>query len=985
MRIGDSLCGFRVLSLRDLPEYRSTAAHLRHEETGCEVLHLGSADAENLFAFCFTTPPVDETGVTHIAEHCALSGSRKFPLKEPFSVLMKGSMHTFMNAFTFPDRTVYPASSRNRTDFFNLMLVYGDAVFFPLFRKETFMQEAWRFEAGEAGLRYSGIVYNEMKGSYSSPESVVGDWAYRSLFPDTPYRFDSGGDPKYIPDLSVKDLRGYHRRFYHPSNCRIFLHGDIPLEEELSFLQKNFLGEFGKGRAADPLALQKRWETPRRVEKTYPIRPDSPTGRRTSICLSWLTVPVTDPLRLLAMEMLTEILIGSAGSPLQKKLVDSGLGEDVSPASGLETELRETVLCVGLRGTEPEREDDVRQLILETMESLARNGVELTLVDSVINRVEFRNREIRGGGSPYALRLMRRALRGWVHGLDPVDSLVFTPVMEEVKLRLNAEKGFFEEYIRTELLSNSHRVTLVVKPDPVQEVNDSRELSVRLEGISAGLDAKRKKRIVTDQKAFTAYQRRVESDEETAVVPSLTVGDLPRRVEIIPSVRASVLAAPLFMHDIFTNGIAYIDVFFPLDSLVPGLSRFMPLFCRAVCGSGAPGISYGEMAIELFRLTGGFYSSLDASGIVGNPSRIGSHVFFRLKALWKNLGPALDLAGALIGKADFGDTARLRDLVLELRNDQKSALIASGHHFAALRAAKRICVSARYEEEWKGIEQVVFLEELAAHIDARMGEVQAALEGIRAAIISQSTAVLNATVPEEYFPALAAPLERFLRMFPETPPAAAPNGTVDHGREAGAAVAAESLVTSATVGYVARAIEGFRYEDPASAMQTVLSQLMSSGYLWEKVRMEGGAYGVFSFARNMDGVFIFTSYRDPNIVRTLQAYREALEGIADGGVDGKSIERAVIGTVGKEERPMDPGEKGFVSIQRHLYGITDAMRQERRALVLAADSDALKRTAGTLLQGFDRGFSVVVAGRKAIEEAGREKPELLSAVIELPE
>ncbi len=980
--------GFRVLDVRDLPEYRSLATHFRHEATGCEVLHLATKDTENLFAFSFTTPPVDDTGVTHIAEHCVLSGSRRFPLKEPFSVLMKGSMHTFMNAFTFPDRTVYPASSLNRADFFNLMHVYGDAVFFPLLRKETFMQEAWRFETNgnTDGLRYSGIVYNEMKGSYSSLESVVGDWAYRSLFPDTPYGFDSGGDPEFIPDLAVRDLRGYHARFYHPSNCRIFLYGTIPVEDELSFIQSRFLESFGKGKAVEPLPLQKRWSSPRRVEKTYPVRPGSPTTRRTSICLSWLTVPVTDPVELLAMEVLTDILLGSAGSPLQKKLVDSGLGEDVSPASGLETELREAVLCVGLRGTEPEREEAVTGLVFESLDGLVRDGIEPRLVESVINRVEFRNREIRGGGSPFGLRLMRRSLRGWVHGMDPIESLVFTPVMDSLKKRLEGGKGVFEEYIRRDLLSNPHRVTLIVKPDADQEAKEAAALAARLEELRAGMDAKAMKRVAADQEAFTAYQRRVESPEETARVPSLTIADLPWTVDTIPSIRAKAGGStPLFLHDIFTNGVVYIDVFFTLEGLDRGLSRYLPLFCRAVCGSGAPGISYAAAAIELFRLTGGFFSSLDVSGIAGDPAGIGTHLFFRLKTLWKNLEPALDLAGKLIRTADFRDMTRLRDIVLELRNDQKSALIARGHQFASLRAASRLCASARLDEEWKGIEQVLFLEDLAEHIDARIEDAAGCLERIRAGLIAQSAAILNATAPEENFPELTAALDRFIHAFPETPTASAASAGGQKPLEPMPAVAVESLVTSASVGYVARAIKGFRYENPASAMQTVLSHLLSTGHLWEKVRMEGGAYGVFSFARVMDGVFLFVSYRDPHIIRTLEAYRDALARVARGGVDGESIERAVIGTVGKEERPMDPGEKGFVSIQRHLYGITDAVRQERRELVLAADSGALKGAAEALAQAFDGGCSVVVAGRKAIDEAGLENPELLSAVIELPE
>ena len=490
------MTGYQLLSRRDVREYRCTAMHLRHERTGCEVLHLATQDTENLFAFSFATPPADDTGVAHILEHSVLSGSQRFPLKEPFSALLKSSLNTFLNALTYPDRTIYPAASCNRADFFNLLSVYGDAVFFPLLRAETFMQEAWRLEpagepgagaAGEAGLQYAGVVYNEMKGAYSSPDSVVGEWTYRSLFPDTPYGFDSGGDPRVIPTLTHEALRAFHGRYYHPSNCRIFLYGSIPPEDILRALDEQFLGRFTAAPVSSAVPLQPRWKSPRRLEKTFPVQRETPLAKRSTIGLSWLVDPVTNPLALLSHEVLSEILVGSAGSPLRKALIDSGLGEDLSPVTGLETDLREMIFAAGLRGTDPEKEAAVQALILQTLSGLADKGLDPGLVQSMVNRVEFRNREIRGNGQPYALRLMGRCLRGWTHGMDPVDSLAFTPAMEELKARIAAGSGYFEAMIRERLLENTHRVTLVVRPDPDQEAREQGEAAAALRSLEAGL------------------------------------------------------------------------------------------------------------------------------------------------------------------------------------------------------------------------------------------------------------------------------------------------------------------------------------------------------------------------------------------------------------------------------------------------------------------------------------------------------------------
>ena len=986
MKTRESIRGFDVMSRRALPEYRADGLHLRHRVTGCEVLHLATTDTENLFAFCFTTPPRDDTGVSHIVEHSVLSGSKKYPVKEPFSVLMKGSMHTFLNALTYPDRTVYPAASCNHADFFNLLAVYGDAVFHPLLRKETFMQEAWRLEAGDGAdaPRYVGIVYNEMKGARASPDSIAAEWTARSLMPDTPYRYDSGGDPAQIPGLSLEATRAFQARFYHPSNCRIFLYGDIPIEELLAFLDEKLLCGYTAQRVDASVPLQKSWTAPHRVVKTYPVMPETPLSKRAIITLAWLLPAVTDAVELVTHEVLSEVLVESAGSPLRKALIDSGLGEDLSPVTGLETDLKQMIFAVGLRGTEVDREDRITRLILDTLGLLAHDGLDRGLVQSMINRVEFRHREIRGGGSPYGLRLMGRALRGWVHGADPFDALEFSRSMKELTARMAADPRYLEKRIEAGFISNHHRLTLIVDADRMQEQREQEEEQARIASAWSRLSSAEQDAVRGETRAFEEYQEAPDSPESLALIPSLRRADIPEAVERIPH-RDTITPAgvQLALHDIFTNEIVYLDLIFPTDSLAGEHSLLLPLFGKAVCGSGLPGAPYDEVALDLFRLTGGFSAALDAGGIAGSETAFAQHVFFRTRFLRENLSEATALIARLLAAADFRDLERLRDMILELRNDMKAALVPGGHQFAMLRAAGMISASVAREEEWRGITQLLYLEKLAGSLETELPRVAGALEHIRVALLSKKLLIANATSAADCFEETARAVDQLASALPAGMEATADAAASAAARPAG--LSAESLVASAPVGYVARAMPGIRFDHPLSGPIAVLGHMLSTGYLWEKVRMEGGAYGAFSYPRNMDGLFLMGSYRDPHIVRTLHAFDEGLALMERAELDAVEVDHAVIGTVGREDRPLDPGEKGFVSIQRKLHGVTDDARQARRRSLLATDRKGIGEAARLLRASAGKGFTAVIANRASLAEAAREIPALAGRIIELPE
>ncbi|MCK5736031.1 MAG: insulinase family protein, partial [Spirochaetaceae bacterium] len=748
--------GFETLSVDILDEYRGRGIHLRHLSTGAEVYKVEADDSENLFSFTFRTPPADHTGVPHILEHSVLCGSEHYPLKDPFLVLLKGSAHTFLNAMTYPDKTVYPAASTVKADFLNLLRVYGDAVFFPQLKKEAFEQEGHRLELDDEGkLVRAGIVLNEMKGSYSSAESVAGDWTLRSLFPDTPYSWDSGGDPEHIPSLSYESFRDFHNNWYHPSNARIFLYGDHDLAEVLSILDGEFLSHFSRREISSQIPLQFRWNKPRQMNASWPSASGDSVENKTTISLNWMLGETTNPEAVLSAQVLSFILLGHGGTPLQKAIVDSGLGEDLSPVSGLETDLRQMVFSAALRGTNPEKRDDFENLIDGVLENLVNDGLDSDLVEGALRSVEFRAREIRGG-SPFGMRLMNRALRGWLHDRPPMESLVFEAPMKN--LRQQVKKGFFEDIIQRDFLDNNHRSTVVISPDPELQVR--RETSERHSLDELQKSMKDLGELHTSMEKLEAFQDTPDSPEDLARIPFLSRDDLPGDVRKISLDEGLHGAVSWFRHETFTNGINYLELAFDMEGLDPELQLWMPLFGRAITDVGLPGKAHDEVAREMAMKTGGLGCSLEAAPVHPDAGGgVSRRLFLHLRALNRQWNEALKLTLRLLLSADFSDVSRIKDLLLELRNDFRSAIVPSGHVFASLRASSRHSQAAAWEDLWYGIEQLRFLQTVSDDVDGAE-RASRALISIRKSLIRKGNLSLVVTAdPAEAGDALEKVLE----------------------------------------------------------------------------------------------------------------------------------------------------------------------------------------------------------------------------------
>ena len=977
---GDLISRFEVLSVDTLDEYRSVAVHLKHIKTGCRVFKIITDDKENLFSFTFRTPPSDNTGVAHIIEHTVLCGSKNFPVKDPFLSLAKGSMNTFLNAMTFPDKTMYPAGSAVEQDYFNLMQVYGDSVFFPLLNEHMFRQEGHRLEIDEEGKLYrTGVVYNEMKGSYSSVESIAAEWSGRSLFPDNTYGYDSGGDPKEIDQLTYDQFVNFHDTYYHPSNCWISLYGNSDLEKNLNFLEEHFLSKFDEPRLIDSeVRQQSEWSEPLYMEKFWPSAPeDKDLTRKTTHTLNWKLAPVTEPKGVLETQILAEVLMGNAGAPLLKALQQSDLGEDLSPVSGLETELQDLIFTASIRGSEPEARDPFVELVFNTLKDIVAKGIDEDMIEGAIHAVEFRAREIRGGG-PFGLRLIRKQLRGWLHGASPSKTLRFNKYIDEVKENCR-KKGYLENLIEELFIKNSHYSVVSVRPDNRLQQKENEISSKKMGDLLESMSEDDIAALTAKNNQLKEFQETPDTEEAQNSIPFLNRSDVPHDVIKIPTVKGSTKGITWYKHELFTNGIIYCDMGFTMDSLDPDLMIWMPLFCKTLSSMGLPGLPYDETARLLSLHTGGFGASLEASSTFIDKEML-KVIYVRFKILSEQTDKGLELVSRLIREIDFSDINRLKDLILEIRNDYKSSIIPSGHSYAMMRSGCRFSEAGALEESWYGISQLEHLTEVSENLsDEKLREIAKTLGLIRSELFNRESIKINVTAPDGEGDKVVHTLIEDLNILEEGMANKSELPELFRHESKG-----EGLAVPSTVSYVSLSLPGSRLGTKEHASTLLLSHLLKTGYLWEQIRMRGGAYGAFASNSGLESVFSFGSYRDPNISKTLDAYKGSLEFMSET-VSLNDLELALIGTVGKELRPLSPAESGIVSFKRDLLGISDEMRQRKRDYLLNITAEDIKEAAAVLLSRWDQAVITVVSSTDALEAASEEVPELKGHIRELPQ
>ncbi|WP_297105034.1 insulinase family protein [uncultured Devosia sp.] len=957
---------FELVRDESIAEINSKALLYRHRKTGAEVLSLVNADENKVFGITFKTPPADSTGIAHILEHSVLCGSRKYPVKKPFVELIKGSMHTFLNAMTFPDKTAYPVASQNLKDFYNLVDVYLDAVLFPLISEETFEQEGWHYELDslDAPLVYKGVVFNEMKGVYSSPDSVMHTQSQTALYPDTTYGRSSGGDPKVVPDLTYEQFKRFHQTYYHPSNARVVFSGDDAPEKRLEILDSYF-NQFDRLDVDAEVKLQPRWNSPRTVSGTYAGTIDPDKRRDGMVSVNWMLDPPESREETLSHGMLSYLLAGNSAAPLRKKLNESGLGEGMI-GGGISTHLRQPMGAFGLKGIDPADADKVEQLVLDTLEELAETGFSEEQREAAINTFEFNLREQNTGAYPRGMTYMFTALGGWLHGGDPLSPLVFEEALTGLKEK--AANGHFEREIRRLFLDNPHRLTSRLEADPEQGAREAKAEADRLAKVRAELDETALKDVLDRTERLRALQESLDKPEDLAKIPTLTLGDLDRDIRTVPSEEAAISGVRALYHDLPTLGIIYLDLGFDLHVLDKAHIPYLPLFGRALLQTGTSKEDFVSLTQRIGRTTGGIAQH---RGLATRQDGLGTAAWFFLsgKAVPDKFSAMLDILGDVLLDANFSDKTRFRQMALEEKAGFEARLVPSGNAIVDTRIKAGLTEAGWIAEQMSGVSYLDFLKGLVKRIDIDWESVEATLKAIRDRLFNRDRMVINLTADEALAGAANAALAGFVSRLPDGRFAVADWQHAFAPRN-------EGLVIPAQVNYVGKGANLKALGLELSAASAVALRLLNTTYLWDKVRVQGGAYGGSGRFDLSSGNFSFLSYRDPNLLKTLDAYDGAAKALR-AEIGETDLVRSVIGVVGDLDRPEFPDAKGYSAMWRILTGTTDEVRQQRRDEIIGTSRADFLALADAIDLVADKGHVVVLGGEAAINLANEKQPGLL--------
>lgn len=969
--------GFEKVSEQFIDECKSKAVLYKHKKTGAEVMSVSNDDENKVFGVVFRTPPKDSTGIPHILEHSVLCGSRKYPLKEPFVELLKGSLNTFLNAFTYPDRTCYPVASTNTKDFYNLVDVYLDAVFFPKCVEDfqTFQQEGWHYELNDPSdeITFKGVVFNEMKGVYSQPDNLLGRTSQQALFPDNTYGVDSGGDPRVIPSLSFEDFKEFHRKFYHPSNARIWFYGDDDPNERLRILSE-YLNMFDASSAPHESRVepQRLFSEPVRIVEKYPVGEDGDLKKKHMVCVNWL---LSDkPLDLeteLALGFLDHLLLGTPASPLRKILLESGLG-DAIVGGGIEDELLQPQFSIGLKGVSEENIQKVEELIMSTLQGLAEKGFDSDAVEASMNTIEFSLRENNTGSFPRGLALMLRSIGKWVYDMDPFEPLKYQKPLEALKARIAKEgsKAVFAPLMDQYILRNPHRVTVEMQPDPEKASREEQIEKETLDKVKASMTQEDLAELARATHELRLKQETPDPPEALKSVPSLSLQDIPREPVLVPTEIGDINGVKVLKHDLFTNDVLYAEVVFNLSSLKQELLPLVPLFCQSLLEMGTKDLDFVQLNQLIGRKTGGLSVYPFTSSVHGKVEPC-SKIIVRGKAMSQRTEDLFYLINRVLQDVQLDDQKRFKQFVSQSRSRMENRLRGSGHSVAAARMGAKLNVAGWISEQMGGVSYLEFLKVLEDQVEKDWSQISSSLEEIRKSLLSKNGCLINLTADGKNLNNAEKHISKFLDLLPSTSlvEPAAWNAQLSRSNEA--------FVVPTQVNYVGKAANLYEagYELKGSAY--VISNYTSNTWLWDRVRVSGGAYGGFCSFDSHSGVFSFLSYRDPNLLKTLDVYDGTSSFLKELEMDNDALTKAIIGTIGDVDSYQLPDAKGYSSLLRYLLGVTDEERQRRREEILSTSLEDFRKFGDVMEAVKDKGVVVAVASPDDVEAANKERSNFL--------
>lgn len=956
------LAEYEILDEHRVEDVQSDGFILRHKKSGARIAILSNNDDNKVFYIGFRTPPEDETGVPHIIEHTTLCGSKKFPVKDPFIELAKGSLNTFLNAMTYPDKTVYPVASCNDQDFKNLMDVYLDAVFNPNITKyeEIFKQEGWHYEltGKDDELKINGVVYNEMKGAYSSPDEVLSSQIYRSLFPDNTYSKDSGGNPEYIPKLTYEAYLDFYHKYYHPSNSYIYLYGDMDVVERLEWLDKEYLSLYDYKKVNSEINKQPAFDEIKNVEAQYSITMDDSQENKTYLSYNRVVGDSLDEMLYQAFDVLDYALVSSPGAPVKQALIDAGIGDDVY--GSYDAGILQPVFSFVAKNANASQADEFESIIENTLKEVVKTGINKEALLAGINSSEFKFREADFGQFP----------KGLLFGLNCLDSWLFDDMKPFIhleclgtfaKLRKAVDTDYFEKLIQEYLLDNTHGSSVTVKPK--RGLGNEREeaLAKELSDYKASLSDEEIKKLIEDTEHLKKYQEEPSSDEDLRKLPMLTRADMKKNAIPFSNIEDELLDVKVVRHDIESNGIDYISFLFDAGDFAQSELGYLGFFTNALGLVSTEKYSYTDLANATNIYTGGISTGTASHPDIKDRNNFVFKLEVKLKVLEKNLDKALELMEQMLLSSDFTDTKRLGELVAQIKARLQANLSSSGHLVAAMRSMSSFSRYALYQDELKGVAFYRSICRIEKELSESPKNVSDKLAAIAKKLFARNRMLISFTGNNEAYGNAKPSLEKVIAGFDKM-------SAVGNQAEVHFNTAKEAFIDASQIQYVAKTgdfiCEGYEYTGALRLLRIILSY----DYLWINVRVKGGAYGCMNtFLRSGESYFV--SYRDPNLSDTLDVYDRIPEYIKSFSPDERDMTKYIIGTFSALDTPMNPEAKGSRSLSAYLEGITYEQIQKERNEILNAQPEDIRRLADLVEAVLKKDSICVIGNENMIKES----------------
>ena len=956
------LAEYEILDEHRVEDVQSDGFILRHKKSGARIAILSNNDDNKVFYIGFRTPPEDETGVPHIIEHTTLCGSKKFPVKDPFIELAKGSLNTFLNAMTYPDKTVYPVASCNDQDFKNLMDVYLDAVFNPNITKyeEIFKQEGWHYEltGKDDELKINGVVYNEMKGAYSSPDEVLSSQIYRSLFPDNTYSKDSGGNPEYIPKLTYEAYLDFYHKYYHPSNSYIYLYGDMDVVERLEWLDKEYLSLYDYKKVNSEINKQPAFDEIKNVEAQYSITMDDSQENKTYLSYNRVVGDTLDEMLYQAFDVLDYALVSSPGAPVKQALIDAGIGDDVY--GSYDAGILQPVFSFVAKNANASQADEFESIIENTLKEVVKTGINKEALLAGINSSEFKFREADFGQFP----------KGLLFGLNCLDSWLFDDMKPFIhleclgtfaKLRKAVDTDYFEKLIQEYLLDNTHGSSVTVKPK--RGLGNEREeaLAKELSDYKASLSDEEIKKLIEDTEHLKKYQEEPSSDEDLRKLPMLTRADMKKNAMPFSNIEDELLDVKVVRHDIESNGIDYISFLFDAGDFAQSELGYLGFFTNALGLVNTEKYSYTDLANATNIYTGGISTGTASHPDIKDRNNFVFKFEVKLKVLEKNLDKALELMEQMLLSSDFTDTKRLGELVAQIKARLQANLSSSGHLVAAMRSMSSFSRYALYQDELKGVAFYRSICRIEKELSESPKSVSDKLAAIAKKLFARNRMLISFTGNNEAYGNAKPSLEKVIAGFNKM-------SAIGNQAEVHFNTAKEAFIDASQIQYVAKTgdfiCEGYEYTGALRLLRIILSY----DYLWINVRVKGGAYGCMNtFLRSGESYFV--SYRDPNLSDTLDVYDRIPEYIKSFSPDERDMTKYIIGTFSALDTPMNPEAKGSRSLSAYLEGITYEQIQKERNEILNAQPEDIRRLADLVEAVLKKDSICVIGNENMIKES----------------